>query len=125
MFGVTVRLMSDGELQWLEVLQDLDRRRLTPAAAGQLLGLERRQVYRLLKLSGMRVQRRSRPTAGQSPRRRVTAMVSLSRSHFAEQIVGQIAATIDLPVIVDFEGVTTVTTAMSSPAISDVCSISG
>src|SRR6201996_9253698 len=41
--------MSDRELQRLEVLQDLDRRRLTPAAAGQLLGLERRQVFRLLK----------------------------------------------------------------------------
>jgi hypothetical protein len=27
----------------------LDRRRLTPAAPGQLLGLERRQVFRLLK----------------------------------------------------------------------------
>ena len=49
MFGVTVRLMSDRELQRLEVLQDLDRRRLTPTAAGQLLGLERRQVFRLLK----------------------------------------------------------------------------
>jgi hypothetical protein len=48
-FGVTVRLMSDRELQRLEVLQDLDRRRLTPTAAGQLLGLERRQVFRLLK----------------------------------------------------------------------------
>src|SRR5215475_3845339 len=48
-FGVTVRLMSDGELRRLEVMQDLDRRRLTPAAAGPLLGLERRQVFRLLK----------------------------------------------------------------------------
>jgi hypothetical protein len=47
---VTVRLMSDRELRRLEVLQDLDRRRLTPAAAGQLLGLERRQVFRLLIL---------------------------------------------------------------------------
>src|SRR5437870_8756584 len=46
---VTVRLMSDRELRRLEVLQDLDRRRLTTAAAGQLLGLERRQVFRLLK----------------------------------------------------------------------------
>jgi hypothetical protein len=48
-FGVTVRLMSDGELRRLEVIQDLDRRRLTMTAAGQLLGLERRQVFRLLK----------------------------------------------------------------------------
>src|SRR3954467_693164 len=41
--------MSDGELTRLEVLRDLDQRRLTAAAAAQLLGLERRQVYRLLK----------------------------------------------------------------------------
>src|SRR5437762_574869 len=47
--GVTIRLMSDRELGRLEVLQDMDRRRLTTAAAGQLLGLERRQVFRLLK----------------------------------------------------------------------------
>jgi hypothetical protein len=33
---VTVRLMSDRELRRLEVVQDLDRRRLTTAAAGQL-----------------------------------------------------------------------------------------
>jgi Helix-turn-helix domain len=31
------------------LLQDLERRRLTAAAAGQLLRVERRQVYRLLK----------------------------------------------------------------------------
>ena len=46
---MTVRLMSDGELRRLEVLRDLDRQRLTTATAGQLLGLERRQVFRLLK----------------------------------------------------------------------------
>jgi len=44
--GVTVRLMSDGELPRLEVLRDLDRKRLTTTAAAQLLGLERRQVFR-------------------------------------------------------------------------------
>jgi hypothetical protein len=38
-----------GELTWLEVLRDLDQRRLTTEAAGQLLGLERRHVFRLLK----------------------------------------------------------------------------
>src|SRR5215469_16577962 len=47
--GVTVRLMSDGELSRLEVLRDLDQKRLTTEAAPQLLGLERRQVFRLLK----------------------------------------------------------------------------
>src|SRR5947208_9854893 len=41
--------MSDGELTRLEVLRDLDQRRLTTEAATQLLGLERRQVFRLLK----------------------------------------------------------------------------
>ena len=46
---MTVRLMSDGELSRLEVLRDLDQKRLTMAAAAQLLGLERRQVFRLLK----------------------------------------------------------------------------
>src|ERR1019366_4466329 len=44
---VTVRLMSDGELTRLEVLRDLDQRRLTITAAAQLLGLERRQGFRL------------------------------------------------------------------------------
>jgi hypothetical protein len=47
--GVTVRLMSDGELTRLEVLRDLDQRRLTSAAAGRLLALERRQTFRLWK----------------------------------------------------------------------------
>jgi hypothetical protein len=48
-FGVMVRLMCDRELRHLEVLQDLDRRTLTAVTAGQLLGLERRQVFRPLK----------------------------------------------------------------------------
>jgi len=47
--GVTVRLMSDGELTRLEALGDLDQKRLTTEAAAQLLGLGRRQVFRLLK----------------------------------------------------------------------------
>ena len=38
-------------LPWpIEVLRDLDQRRLTPAMAARLLGLERRQVFRLLKV---------------------------------------------------------------------------
>jgi hypothetical protein len=41
--------MSDGELSRLEVLRDLDQKRLTTEAAAQLLGLGRRQVFRLLK----------------------------------------------------------------------------
>ena len=49
MLGVTVRLMSDGELARLEVLRDLDQKRLTTETASQLLRLKRRQVFRLLK----------------------------------------------------------------------------
>src|SRR5258707_12446512 len=41
--------MRDGELSRLEVLRDLDQRRLIATAAAQLLGLERRQVFRLLR----------------------------------------------------------------------------
>jgi hypothetical protein len=35
--GVTVRLMSDRELRRLEVLQDLDRQRLTPVTSVKLV----------------------------------------------------------------------------------------
>jgi Winged helix-turn helix len=65
--GATLRLMSDGELTRLEVQRDLDQRRLTTEAAGQLLGLERRQVFRLLKTyrsegaTGLISKRRGRP----------------------------------------------------------------
>ena len=73
MSGVTVRLMSDGELSRLEVLRDLDQRRLTAAAAAQLLGLERRQVFRLLKAyraegaTGLISKRRGRPSNRRKP----------------------------------------------------------
>ena len=46
---MTIRLMSDRELSRFEVLRDLDRGRLTAPAAAQLLRLERRQVFRLLR----------------------------------------------------------------------------
>jgi hypothetical protein len=65
--------MSDGELRRLEVLQDLDRRRLTTPAAAQLLGLERRQVFRLLKAyrtegpAGLISKRRGYPSNRHKP----------------------------------------------------------
>ena len=71
---MTVRLMSDVELGRLEVLKDLDRRRLTVAAAAQLLGLERRQVFRLLKAyridgaTGLISKRRGRPSNRRKPK---------------------------------------------------------
>ena len=65
--------MSDGELSRLEVLRDLDQRRLTTEAATQLLGLERRQVFRLLKTyrsegaTGLISKRRGRPSNRRRP----------------------------------------------------------
>jgi hypothetical protein len=82
--GVTVRLMSDGEVSRLEVLRDLDRKRLTTKAAVQLLGLERRQVFRLLKsnrtagATGLISKRRGRRSNRRKPealRQAVLAMI--------------------------------------------------
>src|ERR1700745_2773504 len=76
--------MSDGERARLEVLRDLDHRRLTTEAAGQLLGLERRQVFRLLKAyrtagpAGLMSKRRVRRSNRRKPeglRRAVLAMI--------------------------------------------------
>src|SRR5262252_3104748 len=76
--------MSDGELTRLEVLRDLDQKRLTTVAAGQLLGLERRQVYRLLKAyrtkgaTGLISKRRGRCSnrrKSEGQRRAVLAMI--------------------------------------------------
>jgi hypothetical protein len=71
--GVTVRLMSDGELTRFEVLRDLGQRRLTVTAAARLLRLERRQVFRLLKVyrsdgaAGLVSKRRGQPSNRRKP----------------------------------------------------------
>ena len=81
---MTVRLMSNGELTRLEVLRDLDQKRLTTEAAAQLLGLERRQVFRLLKAyrlegaTGLISKRRGSRSNRRKPealRRAVLAMI--------------------------------------------------
>jgi hypothetical protein len=65
--------MSDGELTRLEVLRDLDQRRLTVETAAQLLGLERRQVFRLVKAyrsegaTGLLSKRRGRASNRRKP----------------------------------------------------------
>lgn len=70
---MTVRLMSDGELSRLEVLRDLDHKRLTTQAAVRLLGLGRRQVFRLLKAyrsegaTGLISKRRGRRSKRRKP----------------------------------------------------------
>ena len=76
--------MSDGELSRLEVLRDLDQKRLTTAAAAQVLGLECRQVFRLLKAyrtegpTGLISKRRGRRSNRRKPealRRAVLAII--------------------------------------------------
>src|ERR1700682_1567426 len=87
-FGGMVRLMSDGELSRLEVLRDLDQRRLTSAAAAQLLGLERRQVFRLLKAyrtegrAGLISKRRGRSSNRRKPEAVRTKALSMIRGHY-------------------------------------------
>ena len=88
MFGVTVRLMSDRELRRLEVLQELNQGRLTAAAAGQLLGLERRQVFRLLKVyriegpTGLISKRRGRRSNRRKPEALRGAVLTIIRQWY-------------------------------------------
>jgi hypothetical protein len=86
--GVTVRLMSDGELTRLEVLRDLDQSRLTTDAAAQLLGLERRQVFRLLKAfriegpTGLISKRRGRPSNRRKPEELRSKALAIIRQQY-------------------------------------------
>ena len=85
---MTVRLMSDGELRRLEVLRDLDRRRLTTEAAAQLLGLGHRQVFRLLKTyriagaAGLISKRRGCPSNRRKPEVLRTKALALIRERY-------------------------------------------
>jgi hypothetical protein len=85
---VTVRLMSDGELTRLEVLRDLDQRRLTTEAVAQLLGLERRQVFRLLKAyrtdgaTGLISKQRGRPSNRRKPEALRRAALAIIRQWY-------------------------------------------
>jgi Winged helix-turn helix len=80
--------MSDGELSRLEVLRDLDQKRLTTEAAAQLLGLERRQVFRLLKAyraegaAGLIAKRRGCPSNRRNPEALRQAAVALIRERY-------------------------------------------
>jgi hypothetical protein len=80
--------MSDRELTRLEVLRDLDQRRLTTEAAAQLLGLERRQVFRLLKAyrlegtAGLISKRRGRPSNRRKPEAFRTEALAIIREQY-------------------------------------------
>src|SRR3954469_11659235 len=77
--GMTVRL---------EGLRGLDQRGLTPAAAAQLLGLERRQVFRLLKVyrtggpAGLISKRRGRPSNRRKPTELRTTALAIIRERY-------------------------------------------
>ena len=70
---MAVRIMSDKELTRLEVLRDLDHQRLTAQAAGDILGLGRRQTLRLLRayrtrgVDGLISRQRGRPSNRRKP----------------------------------------------------------
>ena len=80
--------MSDRELRRLEVLQDLHQGRLTAPAAGQLLGLERRQVFRLLKVyriegpTGLISKRRGRRSNRRKPEALRRAVLTIIRQWY-------------------------------------------
>ena len=80
--------MNDGELARLEVLRDLDQRRLTTTAAAQLLGLERRQVFRLLKAyriagpPGLISKRRGRPGNRRKPEALRSQVLAIIRERY-------------------------------------------
>jgi hypothetical protein len=84
--------MSDGELSRLEVLRDLDQERLTTRAAAQLLGLGRRQVFRLLKAyraegaTGLISKRRGRRSNRRKPGPLRQAALALLRERYWDVI---------------------------------------
>jgi Winged helix-turn helix len=89
---------SDGELTRLEVLWDLDQKRLTTAAASWLLGLERRQVFRPLKAyrtegpGGLISKRRGRRSNRRKPEALRRAALAIIRLGFRPDIGGREAA---------------------------------
>ena len=87
---MTVRIMSDKELSRLEVLRDLDHQRLTAQAAGDLLGLGRRQVLRLLKayrtrgVDGLISKQRGRPSNRRKPEDVRTEAMAIIAERYAD-----------------------------------------
>ena len=87
---MTLHFMSDKELKRLEILRDLTSGRLTIAAAGELLGLERRQVIRLSKAyqqqgaTALISKRRGRASNRQAPASLKTRALELVREKYAD-----------------------------------------
>ena len=82
--------MSDGELQRLEVLGDVDRGGLPVGAAAQLLGRSERQVWRLLKAfraegaSGLISKKRGRPSNRKTSEAMRSAVLWIVRQNYAD-----------------------------------------
>jgi hypothetical protein len=82
--------MSDKELARLDVLRDLDHRRLTASAAAGLVGLGRRQVLRLLKAyrtsgaDGLISKQRGRPSNRRKPEEIRTEALSIIGERYAD-----------------------------------------
>jgi hypothetical protein len=90
-------LLSDGELTRLEVLRDLDGRRLTIEAAAQLLGLGRRQVFRPLRAyrsagaAGVISKRRGCPSSRRKPEaRNITNLVISLQDYVTCALLGSL-----------------------------------
>jgi Helix-turn-helix domain len=87
---MAVRIMSDKELTRLEVLRDLDHQRLTAQAAGDILGLGRRQTLRLLRayrtrgVDGLISKQRGRPSNRRKPADVRTEALAIIRERYAD-----------------------------------------
>jgi len=85
-----VKIMSDKELSRLEVLRDLVGGRLTARAAGELLGLGRRQTLRLLKAyrtsgpGGLISRQRGRPSNRAKPSELRAEVLSIVRERYED-----------------------------------------
>ena len=87
---MAVLSVSDGELQRLEVLRDVDRGGLPVRAAAQLLGRSERQVWRLLKTfrsagaAGLVSKKRGRPSNRRTAAAVRAAALWIVRHHYAD-----------------------------------------
>ena len=87
---MTFRIMSDVELTRLQVLRDLDNKVVTTTVAGQLLRLERRQVFRLLKAyrergpEGLISKHRGKRSNRAKPEALRSHVMSLVRERYAD-----------------------------------------
>jgi transposase len=87
---VALLTMSDGELARADTLRDLDQDRLTIEAAQQLLGLSRRQIFRLLKAyrlkgsTGLISRKRGRPSNRKTRDEVRAAALAIVRERYAD-----------------------------------------